>query len=259
MRSSFGGAEHWPAYCACPDRACSPGAAGGIGQPLALLLKLSPRVHTLHLYDVVNTAGVKADISHINTTARVRGTEVATQEGARCGPPDSNSTSVQVRAFTGPAQLADALSGCDLVVIPAGVPRKPGMTVRLMSLADATPLPRLTPMMPASGSETTCSTSTPASSSPSARCVTADLPRTGPIGRRLKALLCSQVIVKACPCAIVNIISNPVNSTVPIAAETFKKFGVYDARRLFGALEPGHVSHSFNACTHPARAQGSLT
>ena len=44
-----------------------------------------------------------------------------------------------------------------------------------------------------------------------------------------------QVIVKACPCAIVNIISNPVNSTVPIAAETFKKFGVYDARRLFGA------------------------
>jgi len=32
----------------------------------------------------------------------------------------------------------------------------------------------------------------------------------------------------------VNIISNPVNSTVPIAAETFKKLGVYDPRRLFG-------------------------
>ena len=31
-----------------------------------------------------------------------------------------------------------------------------------------------------------------------------------------------------------NIISNPVNSTVPIAAEVFKQAGVYDARRLFG-------------------------
>jgi malate dehydrogenase len=48
------------------------GAAGGIGQPLSLLLKLSPRIHTLNLYDVVNTAGVKADISHINTGAKVR-------------------------------------------------------------------------------------------------------------------------------------------------------------------------------------------
>jgi malate dehydrogenase len=48
------------------------GAAGGIGQPLSLLLKLSPRIHTLNLYDVVNTAGVKADISHINTGAKAR-------------------------------------------------------------------------------------------------------------------------------------------------------------------------------------------
>ena len=31
-----------------------------------------------------------------------------------------------------------------------------------------------------------------------------------------------------------NMISNPVNSTVPIAAEVFKKKGVYDERRLFG-------------------------
>lgn len=29
-------------------------------------------------------------------------------------------------------------------------------------------------------------------------------------------------------------ISNPVNSTVPIAAEVFKKAGVYDEKRLFG-------------------------
>lgn len=29
-------------------------------------------------------------------------------------------------------------------------------------------------------------------------------------------------------------ISNPVNSTVPIAAEVFKSKGVYDERKLFG-------------------------
>jgi len=45
-----------------------------------------------------------------------------------------------------------------------------------------------------------------------------------------------QAISSACPRAIVNIISNPVNSTVPIAAEVFKQAGVYDARRLFGAF-----------------------
>jgi malate dehydrogenase len=34
--------------------------------------------------------------------------------------------------------------------------------------------------------------------------------------------------------AILNIISNPVNSTVPIAAEVLKAKGVYDPKRLFG-------------------------
>lgn len=36
------------------------GAAGGIGQPLSLLMKLNPLVSVLHLYDVVNTPGVTA-------------------------------------------------------------------------------------------------------------------------------------------------------------------------------------------------------
>lgn len=34
--------------------------------------------------------------------------------------------------------------------------------------------------------------------------------------------------------ALVNMISNPVNSTVPIASEVFKKAGTYDEKRLFG-------------------------
>ncbi|KAH7858699.1 hypothetical protein Vadar_026897 [Vaccinium darrowii] len=43
------------------------GAAGGIGQPLALLMKLNPLVSHLSLYDIVGTPGVAADVSHINT------------------------------------------------------------------------------------------------------------------------------------------------------------------------------------------------
>ena len=39
---------------------------------------------------------------------------------------------------------------------------------------------------------------------------------------------------KYCPEATLNIISNPVNSTVPIAAETLKAMGVYDKKRLMG-------------------------
>lgn len=35
---------------------------------------------------------------------------------------------MQVQGYAGEAELGKALKGCDLVIIPAGVPRKPGMT-----------------------------------------------------------------------------------------------------------------------------------
>jgi len=38
-------------------------------------------------------------------------------------------------------------------------------------------------------------------------------------------------IATAAPKAFVLVISNPVNSTVPIVAEVFKKFGVFDPKR----------------------------
>lgn len=47
------------------------GAAGGIGQPLAMLMKMNPLVSVLHLYDVVNAPGVTSDISHMDTGAVV--------------------------------------------------------------------------------------------------------------------------------------------------------------------------------------------
>eukprot|EP00775_Hariotina_reticulata_P009001 gene9001-9174_t len=138
------------------------GAAGGIGQPLSLLLKGSNYIEELSLYDVANTAGVACDISHI-------------------------STGVKVKAYTGPNQLQDALRGCQLVIIPAGVPRKPGMTRDDLFNINA----------------------------------------------GIVATLC-EGIAAACPDAWVCIISNPVNSTVPIAAEVFKRAGTYNPARLFG-------------------------
>lgn len=78
------------------------GAAGGIGQPLSLLLKMNDSISELALYDVVNAPGVAADLSHINSKPRVTG--------------------------HGKEDLAGALKGTSVVVIPAGVPRKPGMT-----------------------------------------------------------------------------------------------------------------------------------
>ncbi|XP_017051977.1 probable malate dehydrogenase, mitochondrial [Drosophila ficusphila] len=78
------------------------GAAGGIGQPLSLLLKQNPHISMLALHDLKNTSGVVVDLSHINTPAMV------------C-------------SFEGKDGLKKAMDKADIVVIPAGLPRKPGM------------------------------------------------------------------------------------------------------------------------------------
>ena len=67
---------------------------------MSLLLKTSPLVDELALFDIVNSPGVAADLSHINTKSVVTGLL----------PPDDGQ--------------AKALKGADIVVIPAGVPRK---------------------------------------------------------------------------------------------------------------------------------------
>ena len=45
------------------------GASGGIGQPLSMLLKLSPYITELACYDIANTPGVAADLSHVRVVS----------------------------------------------------------------------------------------------------------------------------------------------------------------------------------------------
>ena len=86
------------------------GAAGGIGQALSLLLKTQlPAGSELALYDVAPVVpGVAVDLSHIPTAVKVTG--------------------------HGKDDLAGALTGTDVVLIPAGVPRKPGMDLSLIHI-----------------------------------------------------------------------------------------------------------------------------
>lgn len=48
------------------------GGSGGIGQPLSLLLKQSPIIKDLAIYDIAPvTPGVVADLSHMDTNSNV--------------------------------------------------------------------------------------------------------------------------------------------------------------------------------------------
>ncbi|WP_180558516.1 malate dehydrogenase [Arsenophonus endosymbiont of Apis mellifera] len=139
------------------------GAAGGIGQALALLLKNQlPSGSELSLYDIAPvTPGVAKDLSHIPTDVKVIG-------------------------FAG-EDPTPALDGADVVLISAGVARKPGM--------DRSDLFNINAGI-------------------------------------VRSLI--EKVAQSCPKALIGIITNPVNTTVPIAAEVLKKTGVYDRNRLFG-------------------------
>lgn len=139
------------------------GAAGGIGQALGLLLKTQlPNGTELSLYDIAPvTPGVAADLSHIPTAVKVSG-------------------------FAG-EDPSPALVNADIVLISAGVARKPGMDRSDLFKINAGIVKNLV---------TACA--------------------------------------DTCPNALIGIITNPVNTTVAIAADVLKKKGVYDPARLFG-------------------------
>ena len=139
------------------------GAAGGIGQALSLLLKTQlPNGTELSLYDIAPvTPGVAADLSHIPTDVKVTG-------------------------FSG-EDPSPTLVNADIVLISAGVARKPGM--------DRSDLFNI---------------------------------NAGIVKNLVSA--CADT----CPKALIGIITNPVNTTVAIAAGILKQKGVYNPARLFG-------------------------
>jgi malate dehydrogenase len=94
-------------------KVCVCGGAGGIGQPLSMLMALDERVGELCVFDlniaVVPAQGVAADLSHLERPSKVKAYSL-----------DLGQKPVE--------DLGECLKGCDLVLVPAGLPRKPGMT-----------------------------------------------------------------------------------------------------------------------------------
>ena len=135
---------------------------------------------------MVNTPGVTADLSHISSIA-VSASDRQTHFGM--GPPLIPTRIPQKVTGFLPADdgMKKAFTNADLVVIPAGIPRKPGMTRDDLFKINA-----------------------------------------GIVRDLVKG------ITQHCPKAFTLIISNPVNSTVPIAAEVMKNAGCFDPKKLFG-------------------------
>ncbi|CAH0545917.1 unnamed protein product [Brassicogethes aeneus] len=134
------------------------GASGGIGQPLSMLMKMNPFVKELSLFDLQHTPGVAADLSHIETLCKV-----------------------------GPDQIYKALKDANVIIVPAGVPRKPGMTRDDLFNVNANIVKEL-----------------------------------------------AEAAAEVAPKALIAIITNPVNSVVPIVCEVMKKADKFDPKRIFG-------------------------
>ena len=127
-----------------------------------MMMRVNPNVSQLALYDLVNSPGVAVDLSHINSKCHVEG-------------------------YKGPKELKKTLKGANMVIVSAGLPRKPGMTRDDLFMVNAG--------------------------------ISFEL-----------AKACASI----CPKAPVLVITNPVNSTVPIYSEVYKKMGVHDPRKIMG-------------------------
>jgi len=94
-------------------KVCVCGGAGGIGQPLSMLMAQNPHVSELCVFDLtlamVPAEGVAADLAHLERKSKVKGYAL-----------DKDDKPIE--------KLEECLTGCHLVLVPAGMPRKPGMT-----------------------------------------------------------------------------------------------------------------------------------
>ncbi|WMY95217.1 MAG: malate dehydrogenase [Arsenophonus sp.] len=139
------------------------GAAGGVGQALSLLLKNQlPSGSTLHLYDIASAIyGIAKDLSHIPTNVIVVG---------------FSTNNIKL-----------ALHNVDIVLITAGITRKPGTHRSELFNINAKIIYNLI-----------------------------------------------KNVAYQCPQALIGIITNPINTIIPLAAQVLKKFGVYNKNKLFG-------------------------
>lgn len=135
-------------------------------------------INELTLYDIAHTAGVAADLSHINTPPAVHG-------------------------FNGKEKLNEALHNSDIVMISAGMSRKPGMTRDDLFVSNAGIVQEM-----------------------------------------------GTAIANVCPHALVGLITNPVNSCLPVLCETMMKEQKFDPRRVIGVTTLDEV----RAATFVARA-----
>ncbi|WWP02660.1 MAG: malate dehydrogenase [Candidatus Dasytiphilus stammeri] len=136
------------------------GAAGNIGQLLALILKIKLPHGELCLYDISSIIlGIAIDLSHIPTKVKVQGVR----------------------------DIKSALNKADIVIISAGVTRKPGMERSDLLNINANIIYKL-----------------------------------------------MKNIADICPESLICIITNPINTLVPIAAAVLNKAGIFLNKKLFG-------------------------
>ncbi|KAK6636310.1 hypothetical protein RUM43_009969 [Polyplax serrata] len=175
--------------CPCPDKpACPPcpppspprdikiticGANGQLGQIIAFLLKQSPLVNVLNLYDLDCTYGTAMDLAHIDTSCRVK-------------------------SYSGCADLYEAMCDANIIIICAGVGRAPGM------------------------------------------CLNDLFEYNAPVVKQL-----TEAIITVNPRALIGVLTNPINSFVPMVSQIFKNCKCYDSRKIFGIT----TIDTMRACT----------
>nr|CAD7260823.1 unnamed protein product [Timema shepardi] len=205
-----------------------------VGQPLSLMLKQSPLIHELALYDVEGTLGVAADISQVDT-----GCKVCSFTG-----PEELDAALKRLLYTNKFSVKGGKEGRHIEQ-RKGREQRSGTYAEMPELASRScpgqesgclqrertshltgrgigrtwrKLGSKIVLITASGTRTECGVSEEENFLENAKIV-----------QEL-----SVAIHKSCPMALIGVITNPINSMVPIVVETFKKQGDCTPGKVFG-------------------------